>query len=99
MCFLLKLYHNIQVFQTPPVIVIHHNWSYPHPPPCHNVSYRVSGKTVNAFVFQISQPPLGLKIPSWTIFNSLFHVDFENIQFFIIWLKYKEVILKVSIFC
>ena len=26
-------------FRPPPVIVIHHNCSYPHPPPCHNVSY------------------------------------------------------------
>ena len=38
MCFLPKPHHNIQVFQTPPVIFIHSNWSYPLPLPvlmCH----------------------------------------------------------------
>ena len=39
-------------------------------------SYRVSSKRVYAFVFQISRPPRGLEIPSWTIFNSPFYVDF-----------------------
>ena len=46
--------------------------------------YRVSHNTVSTIVFWISQLPRGLEIPSWTFFNSPSHVDFENIQFFIV---------------
>ena len=49
------------------------------------ISYRVSGKTVNTFVFRISRLPRGLEIPSWTFFNSPFSVDSKNIHFVIIW--------------
>ena len=46
--------------------------------------YRVSGKTVNTFVFWISRQSGSLEIPSWTFFKSPFHVDSKNIHFYII---------------
>ena len=58
-------------------------------------TYRVSRKTGNAFVFWISRLPRGLKISSWTFFNSPFHVDFKNIRDFIIWLKLDQDIVKI----
>ena len=42
-------------------------------------------KNSTFFVLWISRLPRGLKIPSWTFFNSPFRVEFENIQVFIIW--------------
>ena len=50
----------------------------------YNYNYRVSCKTLATFVFWISRLPMCLKIPHWTFFHSPFHVDFRNIQFFII---------------
>ena len=38
----------------------------------------------STYVFWISWLPRGLKIASWTFFNSQFFVDFRNIYFFII---------------
>ena len=49
----------------------------------------------NAFVFWISRLPRGLKISSWTFLNSPFHVDFQNIHDFIIWLNLEQDIVKI----
>ena len=55
----------------------------------------MSHKTGNAFIFWISRLPRGLKISSWTFFNSPFHVDFKNIRDFIICLKLDQDIVKI----
>ena len=57
--------------------------------------YRVSLKTVPTFVLWISQLPCGLKIPSWTSFNSPFSVEFKNIHLYIIWLNLDQDIAKI----
>lgn len=48
------------------------------------LSYRVSGKTVNAFISLISWLSRGLEIPSWTMFKSPFHVDSKTIHLYVI---------------
>ena len=57
--------------------------------------YRVSTKTVPAFVCWISRLPSGLEIPYWTFFNISFRVDFRNIQFFIFWWNMEWDIVKI----
>ena len=50
------------------------------------------------FWFIISRLPRGLKIPSWTFFNSPFCVDFKDIHFFIIrWNIHKTQIHKTTV--
>ena len=44
----------------------------------------MSHNIVPTFVFWIFRFPRGLEILYWTFFNSPFHVDFKNIQLFII---------------
>ena len=44
----------------------------------------VSKKCQNVW-HRIKQLPWGLENPSWAFFNSPFHVDFKNIQVFIVW--------------
>ena len=48
-------------------------------------NYRVSQKKRPTLVLLISQLSRCLEIPSWTFFNSPFHVEFENVHFFNIW--------------
>ena len=57
--------------------------------------YRVSRKTLYAFVLFISRPPKYVKVPSWTFFNSPFCVDFKTIKFVIIWCNFDWDITKI----
>ena len=48
-------------------------------------TYRVSQKKRPTLVLLIFQLSRGLRFPSWTFFNSPFHVEFKNVHLFIIW--------------
>ena len=64
-------------FPSPPLILSSHQ----------RKGWRIVQQKCYAFVFQISQLPRSLEIPSWAIFNSPFCLDFENVQFVIFWLN------------
>ena len=59
------------------------------------VTYRVSHNIVPTFVLSISWPPKHLEIPSWTFFNSSFHVDFKTIHFVMMWRNLHQDIAKI----
>ena len=62
------------------VIVIHHYWSYPHPPPCHNVSYfGLPPPTPNLYDI-INEQPLNNCLLCYQLFATLY-----NVQPVIIW--------------
>ena len=69
----------------------------------HTLFY-LSGSLFPLLSFEFLSLLKGLEIPSWTFFNSLFHVDFKHFHFLLvddIWTKilpkyYREVILKVN---
>ena len=60
-----------------------------------SISYRVSRKTLYAFLLLISRPPKHVEVPSWAFFNTPFRVDFKTINYFIIRWNFDRDIAKI----